>query len=350
MVQPELKDRLDRPQLRQLKQRVVLERRLVPLEKDDVRSYIDFRLKTAGYQGPGLFQAGAIDRIAFYSKGIPGLINVICDNALLGAYTGSENTVTPQLIEDAANDLRLGKRADAARAKATADFGPAHREAAFQIGQGDAAANMTWETGATESYPPRDRRLAGRRKRGWARAGIGLLLAVIVLGAGGAFFYPKDAEDYLEYWVRGVENIIGVGGENNALARHDNAERNDRTASVANTNDAEKSQAATTDDARNPSRAGKSAAEGAKDAARPARPVFDDAENRRKKLELQVVKAIQNRAIAGVQVSVIGSAAFLDGRVATERQKSAAEKAARSVPEVKEVHSRIVVNFTEPER
>jgi general secretion pathway protein A len=350
MGQPELKDRLDRPQLRQLKQRVMLECRLVPLEKDDVRSYIDFRLKTAGYEGPGLFQAGAIDRITFYSKGIPRLINVICDNALLGAYTGAEKTVTPQMIEDAANDLRLGKRAYARRAAAAADFVMAEREAAFQIGQGGAPADGTWETGASGSYTPHERRLARQRKRGWARAGIGLLLALFMLGLAGAFFYPKDAEDYLAYLRQSVEDLFGVGGENSAPARHDVTEPNEKVSPLAETNESEKSQASMTD-AVNRSRAGKSADGSAKSAGRqaPSR-ASNDAEGRRNKIEMQIAKAIQNRAIQGVQVSVINGTAFLDGRVETERQKSAAEQATRSVPDVKDIRNRIVVNSPEPQR
>ena len=352
MGQPELKDRLDQPQLRQLKQRVVLECQLASLERDDVRSYIDFRLKAAGYEGPGLFQAGALDRITFYSKGIPRLINVICDNALLSAYAGSEKTVTPQMIEDAANDLRLGKRAYARREASPAGLETAGSEAAaFRTREDDAATDRTWETGATENYPPLERRLARHRKRGWARAGIGLLLALIVLGAAGAFFYPKDAEDYLANLIRSVEDLIGVGGENKAPARHDVTERNEKVPPLAETNESEESEASMTDDTQKPSRAGKSADGNAKSAGRqaPSR-ASNDAESRRNKIELQIAKAIQNRAIAGVQVSVIDGTAFLDGRVATERQKSAAEQATRSVPDVKDIRNRIVVNSAlEPE-
>lgn len=352
MGQPELKDRLDQPQLRQLTQRVVLECQLASLERDDVRSYIDFRLKAAGYEGPGLFQAGALDRITFYSKGIPRLINVICDNALLSAYAGSEKTVTPQMIEDAANDLRLGKHAYARREASPAGLETAGREAAaFRTREDDAATDRTWKTGPTESYPPLERRLARHRKRGWAPAGIGLSLALIVLGLAGAFFYPKDAEDYLAYLRRGVEDLIGVGGENKAPARHDVTERNEKVPPLAETNESEESEASMTDDTQKPSRAEKSADGNAKSAGRqaPSR-ASNDAESRRNKIELQIAKAIQNRAIAGVQVSVIDGTAFLDGRVATERQKSAAEQATRSVPDVRQVRNRIVVNSAlEPE-
>jgi osmotically-inducible protein OsmY len=60
---------------------------------------------------------------------------------------------------------------------------------------------------------------------------------------------------------------------------------------------------------------------------------------------VEIHKAINNRAITGVQVSVVGGIAFLDGRVETERQKAAAEEAARSVPAIKYIRNRIEVNF-----
>jgi general secretion pathway protein A len=355
MGQPELKDRLDRPQLRQLKQRVVLECQLAPLQRDDVRSYIDFRLKAAGYEGPGLFRDDAIEKITYYSKGIPRLINVICDNSLLTAYAGSQKMVTPQMIEDAANDLRLGKRAYAKREASPADLETAGREAAaFRTREDDAEADRTWETGATESYPPHERRLARHRKRGWARAGIGLLRALIVLGLAGAFFYPKDAEDFLSYLTGTVEDLLGVGGESSALVRQGvtggNPDSNEKAAPLVETKRPDRA-ASLPPDGELRARAEKTADGNAKSAERqaPSR-ASNDAESRRKKIELQIAKAIQNRAIEGVQVSVIDGTAFLKGRVETERQKSAAEQATRSVPDVKDIRNRIVVNSPEPER
>src|SRR3989442_358355 len=71
MGQPELDVKLNKPSLRQLKQRVALQCRLTALERTEVEFYIDFRLKAAGYEGHNLFTAGAVDRIAFYSDGLP---------------------------------------------------------------------------------------------------------------------------------------------------------------------------------------------------------------------------------------------------------------------------------------
>jgi general secretion pathway protein A len=106
--QPELERKLDQPSLRQLKQRVALQGRLVPLKDKEVGPYIDFRLRVAGYKGEGLFHRDAFQQIALYSNGIPRLMNIICDNALLCAYARSQKIVSADIIEEVARDHRLG--------------------------------------------------------------------------------------------------------------------------------------------------------------------------------------------------------------------------------------------------
>jgi type II secretory pathway predicted ATPase ExeA len=105
--QPEFESKLEKPSLRQLKQRVVLRSRLVPLESHEICPYIDSRLAAAGYSGKAIFATTAIERISYYSQGIPRLINVICDNALLIAYAKSQKVVSAEIIAEAAADLHL---------------------------------------------------------------------------------------------------------------------------------------------------------------------------------------------------------------------------------------------------
>jgi hypothetical protein len=85
-------------------------------------------------------------------------------------------------------------------------------------------------------------------------------------------------------------------------------------------------------------------------ARKPSKPTQDaqDSELKRQKIELQIHEAIRRRAIAGVTVSFVGDTAHLKGRVDTESQKSAAEKAARTIPGVKKVRSSIEVSFLVP--
>ena len=107
MGQPELERKLDQAGLRQLKQRVALRYRLLPLRSEEVGLYIAARLQTAGYEGEGLFAPEAVAKIAHYSEGIPRLINVICDNALLNAYAASEDQVSAGMVEKVVVDLQF---------------------------------------------------------------------------------------------------------------------------------------------------------------------------------------------------------------------------------------------------
>jgi type II secretory pathway predicted ATPase ExeA len=121
MGQPEFSARLDQPNLRQLKQRVAIRCEISPLHDQEVDSYINFRLQAAGYKGKALFHPEAVQKIASYSKGIPRLINVICDNALLIAYAASQKTVSAHMITEVARDLRLRSEAELDGANNTAN-------------------------------------------------------------------------------------------------------------------------------------------------------------------------------------------------------------------------------------
>lgn len=107
MGQPELKAKLDQPGLRQLKQRVAVQCQLAPLKEEEVGAYIDYRLRTVGFGGKNVFPPDAVKQIAFYSQGIPRLINILCDNALLSTYAESKKIVAAQTVEEVGRDLRL---------------------------------------------------------------------------------------------------------------------------------------------------------------------------------------------------------------------------------------------------
>jgi general secretion pathway protein A len=117
MGQPELMAKLDQPGLRQVKQRVAFQCRLVPLKDEETGPYIDFRLRTVGYTGKNLFEPDALQQIALYSQGIPRLINSICDNALLSAYAQSKTIVSADMIEEVGHDLRLGSKREVPEAE-----------------------------------------------------------------------------------------------------------------------------------------------------------------------------------------------------------------------------------------
>ena len=108
--QPALGERLEQPELRQLKQRVTLRCELTPFEVADTANYMASRIKTAGGTAARLFTQEAVILIHECSGGIPRSINVICDNALLAAMALGRSCVDRAMVLDVSQDLRL-KRA-----------------------------------------------------------------------------------------------------------------------------------------------------------------------------------------------------------------------------------------------
>lgn len=107
--QPELDRKLDSHQLRQLKQRVGLRCHLLPLELTEVEGYIYRRLELAGAKGAekALFPKETIEAVCHVSKGIPRLVNTLCENALMLGYGMQARQITPAIIREVASDFRL---------------------------------------------------------------------------------------------------------------------------------------------------------------------------------------------------------------------------------------------------
>ncbi|MCA0174897.1 MAG: AAA family ATPase [Proteobacteria bacterium] len=106
--QPELRTLLASPQLEQLAQRVIARYHLEPLSPHEVGQYLQHRLAVAGWQGPALFDAGAVAAIADISRGVPRRINLLADRALLGAYAQGVRQVSEPMARRAAAEV-LGK-------------------------------------------------------------------------------------------------------------------------------------------------------------------------------------------------------------------------------------------------
>lgn len=102
--QPELAGLLSRPDLRQLAQRITARYHLTPLEAHETGAYIAHRLTVAG-GGGDLFSPRAVSAIHRHSRGVPRLVNILCDRALLGAYATGHRQVTPELVERAAKEV-----------------------------------------------------------------------------------------------------------------------------------------------------------------------------------------------------------------------------------------------------
>ena len=108
--QPELEEMLARPELRQLEQRITARYDLKPLERSELQPYIMHRLALAGCRET-VFPPRLADQIYARSRGIPRLINVICDRAMLGAYSKSQRQVDRRIIDDAAREVQGPRKA-----------------------------------------------------------------------------------------------------------------------------------------------------------------------------------------------------------------------------------------------
>lgn len=104
--QPELSDKLDSRRLEQLVQRVRLRFHLSALSKREIRNYIEHRLNVAGANDREIFEEETFDRIFRYSGGIPRLVNILCDTALLCASADERRVVDMSVLETAIDELQ----------------------------------------------------------------------------------------------------------------------------------------------------------------------------------------------------------------------------------------------------
>jgi general secretion pathway protein A len=111
MGQPELRDRLNNPRLRQLRQRITVRYHLPPLNRDEVNEYIQHRLQVAGAKGANgtkgtpYFTQPALWRVYNYRQGIPRLLNAICDKALLAGFVSQQGKISYRLVGRAVREL-----------------------------------------------------------------------------------------------------------------------------------------------------------------------------------------------------------------------------------------------------
>jgi general secretion pathway protein A len=150
--QPELGEKLGRPGLRQLRQRIGLVANLRPLTYRETVQYMAHRLEVSGHKGQSIFTRPAVRKIYKASRGIPRLINVICDKTMLLGYGADAKRINQRLVAEVMKDWSVFSR-------------------------GDVPPRVTLRTGRT-----RARRVVSRAPVGWTAAAVALwLLAVMLL-------------------------------------------------------------------------------------------------------------------------------------------------------------------------
>jgi len=102
--QPELDSLLAQPGLHQLRDELSFHHKLAPLDRKEIQSYVDHRLRKAGYNGQQLFADGALDLVFEASKGTPRLVSILCHKAMMVAYGKGLMTVSADCVKAATDD------------------------------------------------------------------------------------------------------------------------------------------------------------------------------------------------------------------------------------------------------
>ncbi len=160
--QPDLRQKLDRPELAQLRQRIAVRCHLGPLSREETEAYVKHRLGVAG-SGTAKFSSEAYNAVQAYSRGIPRLINIACNNIMLAGYVEEKRTFSGEMAARVLNEME----ADDGRTEAAAE----------------SAAESAAETAPAEAPPqwePAAARQARRRPLMWAAA---IVAAALVLAA-----------------------------------------------------------------------------------------------------------------------------------------------------------------------
>jgi hypothetical protein len=105
--QPELEAKLKQPQLRQLRQRLTLRAKTHPLSLEETRAYVQQRLRIAGSSSGNIFDNEALTAIHRDSKGIPRVVNLICEHCMVSAFVDQKKTITVDIVDAVARDFEL---------------------------------------------------------------------------------------------------------------------------------------------------------------------------------------------------------------------------------------------------
>ncbi len=117
--QPELEQKLRSPSLRQLRQRITLRCRTAALTLEETYGYVAERLRIAGANGEPIFSREAIEAVHLYSQGIPRVVNLLCEHALINSYVDHVQPVPAHAVEEVAREFQLDEVAS------VIDSGPA---------------------------------------------------------------------------------------------------------------------------------------------------------------------------------------------------------------------------------
>jgi len=140
--QQELEEKLKLPQLRQLRQRIMLRCKTTPLTKEQTHDYIAERLRIAGASGEPIFTPKTVETIHLYSMGIPRVVNLLCEHSLINAFVEQQRPISPKTVEDVAHEFQLDEVEPAAPAGSTRIDADVYNSEAFIQNLGEALSRF----------------------------------------------------------------------------------------------------------------------------------------------------------------------------------------------------------------
>lgn len=372
---PELKVKLSEAALFPLRRRTPIVCELEPLNSQEIGSFIDHGLRSNDYAGE-LFDTRAIKRIALYTRGNPRSINVLCERAAQLADQSHSTLISAELIDEVARDLGFRENAfvtdpinidknfekpDPIEPSARRFHSP---EDYMEVVVGRTFLDYDAGDERQSVYRP------AKRKTAW----VSVMLFLIAISSTAALMSTGTARDSLAYWsamlnkmatpLRPQASVNGSESASESITAAGSLEplttpavlsppsdpylTGNATQAASETSPPETSlepltgNNGTEDSLNHDAKSQPRVPDPSNEGRRAPLKVSSNQSNR--DLQEQIIKAIENRAIIGVEVSVVRGTAFLDGRVATERQRRAAERAAHSVDQVSRVRNRIVVD------
>jgi type II secretory pathway predicted ATPase ExeA len=154
--QPELEEKLKLPQLRQLRQRIMLRCKTGPLTKEQTHDYIAGRLRIAGASGELIFSPKAVETVHLYSLGIPRVINLLCEHSLINAYVEQERPIGARIVEEVAREFQLDEVEPTTPAGSTRIDADLYSSETFIQNLGEALSRFRLNTSVT--VPGRERK------------------------------------------------------------------------------------------------------------------------------------------------------------------------------------------------
>jgi len=154
--QQELEEKLMLPQLRQLRQRIMLRCKTIPLTKEQTHDYIAERLRIAGACGELIFNPKTVETIHLYSLGIPRVVNLLCEHSLINAYAEQQRLISPTIVEEVAHEFQLDEVEPTAPAESTRIQADVYDSEAFIQNLGEALSRF--RMGSPGTAPTRGRK------------------------------------------------------------------------------------------------------------------------------------------------------------------------------------------------